>query len=143
MAGPADRMIFSEQQWFDANNPGPLHDALRADYARTRARALQRPSLRRHMEACSVCQSISDQTAAAPSPMSTRKRLKLVLDKSRMHRLLNLPDNFEIVHMFAENDPNIVSIIVAGEGLPAVDDFTETPTARLDDVPRDTTARPS
>lgn len=143
MAGPTDRMIFSEQQWFDASNPGPLHDALRADYARTRSRALQRPSLRRHMEACAECQALGAATATAPSPLSTRKRLKLVLDKSRMHRLLNLPDNFEIVHMFAENDPNIVSIIVAGEGLPAVDDFTETPIARLDDVERGTTATAS
>lgn len=132
MAGVNERFPSQLQVWFDANNPGPLHDALRADYSTTRAQALVRPSLRRHMEACPECQEISGATQAAPSPLSTRKRLKLVLGKEQMHRALRLPDGFEIVHMYAENDPNAVFILVAGEGLPEVSDQDETPVGRLD-----------
>ncbi len=132
MAGINERIPYPDRIWFDANNPGPLHDALRADYAATRTAVLARPSLRRHMESCSVCQAITTGHAAAPNPLSGRKRLKLVLGKEQMHQMLRLPENFEIVHMFAENDPNTVFVLVAGEGLPEVDDDQETPLGRLD-----------
>jgi hypothetical protein len=122
------------EKWYDQNNPGELHDDLRADYARTRAVAAKRPSLVRHMESCSVCQAITGATAAAPSPLSTRKRLKLAIGPEQMHALLKLPPNFEIVHMYADNDPNVVFVLVAGEGLPEVPPLVETPVARIDDV---------
>lgn len=121
--------------WFDANHPDSLHEALRADYARTKTLAGRRPSLRRHMEACPECQEIGGATAAAPSPLSIRKRLKLVLNKARMHQLLGLPENFEIVHCYAENDPNLVYVLVAGEGLPESHPDDATPIGRLDDLP--------
>jgi len=130
----------ADGKWYDVdNNPGELHDDLRLDYARASRNAARRPSVRRHMEACEVCLSIGAATAAAPKPLSTRKRMKLVINAEQMHTLLRLPANFEIVHMFAQPDPNTVSVIVAGEGLPEVDYFTETPVARLDDVPSATT----
>lgn len=129
-----ERFPLPQQAWFDPNNPGPLHDALRADFARTKARAEQRPSLRRHMESCGVCQSIAGATAAAPPPSAGRKRLKLQINKAQMHVRLGLPDNLEIVHMWADNDPNIVTVLVAGEGLPAARPDDATPTGRLDET---------
>lgn len=134
MAGTNERFPLPERAWFDASNPGQLHDALRVDYARTRAQVLQRPSLRRHMEDCSVCQAIGGATAAAPPPSATRQRLKVVLTKSRMHQVLGLPESFEIVHMWADNDPNVITVLLAGEGLPVSHPDDETPTGRLDDV---------
>lgn len=143
MANGNERFVFPDQVWYDANNPGSLHDALRADYARAKAAAERRPSLRRHMESCSVCQAIGGATATAPNPVTTRKRIKLALGKEQMHTLLRLPANYEIVHMFADNDPNYVFVLVAGEGLPDVDPAVETPPARLADVLDDTTRRAS
>lgn len=140
MASTNERFTLPQQVWFDAANPDPLHDALRADFARTRGRALQRPSLRRHMESCEVCQQIAAVSAAAPSPTSTRRRLKLQVDKAQMHQLLRLPASFEIVHMFAENDPNCVFILVAGEGLPEIDDLSDTLFVQVGDVGGDTPA---
>ncbi len=134
MAATNERFPFPGRVWFDANNPETLHDALRADYAATRSEALTRPSLRRHMESCAECQSIRGGTTAAPSPLSTRKRLKLALTKELMHRALRLPENFEIVHMYAENDPNVVFVLVAGEGLPEADPNQPTPIGRLDET---------
>jgi hypothetical protein len=139
MASSTQRFV-ADGKWYDPdNNPGELHDDLRLDFAKTRRNALRRPSVRRHMETCEVCLSIGEATAAAPNPLATRRRMKLVINPQQMHTLLKLPANFEIVHMFAQPDPNTVSIIVAGEGLPEVDHLTETPTARLGDVPSDTT----
>jgi hypothetical protein len=126
-------------KWYDPNNPGELHDDLRLDYASTYRHATIRPSVRRHMQACGVCQEIAAATTAAPSPTSTRKRIKLVIDKSQMHQLLRLPASFEIVHMFADNDPNYVGVLVAGEGLPEVAETGETPLGRIGDVHGDTT----
>lgn len=122
-----ERHVFSENVWFDASNPGTLHDALRTDFARTKAMVERRPSLRRHMEDCPVCQAITASTAGAPAPTAGRKRIKLRIDPAAMHRLLDLPANFEIVHMFAADDPNSVFVLVAGEGLPEVDPAVETP----------------
>jgi len=51
----------------------------------------------------------------------------MVITAELMHELLNLPANFEIVHMFADDDPNLVSVLVAGEGLPEVAPGSETP----------------
>lgn len=136
MASTNERHSFSEQVWFDASNPGPLHDALRADYAQTRAAAERRPSLRRHMDGCGVCQAITAATTGAPAPSAGRKRIKLKLDSESMHRLLNLPANFEIVHMFSADDPNAVFVLVAGEGLPEVPPSAETPQVDPDDVAR-------
>jgi hypothetical protein len=124
------------QMWFDANNPGALHDALRADFARARAAVERRPSLRRHFTDCSVCQAISAATTDAPAPMAGRNRLKLKVDLPTMHRLLGLPANFEIIHMFADDDPNIVWVKVAGEGLPEVAPTSETPIVTPDAVMR-------
>lgn len=138
MAVTTERFPMPDQVWFDPANPGPLHDALRADYARTRAAVERRPSLRRHLESCSVCQAITAGTAAAPPPTAGRKRIKLLLGPEQMHRLLNLPANFEIVHMFATHDPNIVSVLVAGEGLPDVDPSDETPVVTPDAMTRHT-----
>lgn len=132
-----ERIPLDREIWFDPDNPGPLHDALRADYARTWARAERRPSLRRHLEGCSVCRAIGEATAAAPAPTAGRKRLKLVLNKARMHTVLGLPENFEIVHMYADHDPNNVYVLVAGEGLPASHPDDETPIGRLDDLQGD------
>jgi hypothetical protein len=126
-------------KWYDPdNNPGELHDDLRRNYAMTYQYATTRPSVRRHIEACQICQSIGAATAAAPSPLGGRKRLKLEISQAQMHQLLRLPENFEIVHMFADNDPNEVSVLIAGEGLPETDELTETPRAQLDDVADDT-----
>jgi hypothetical protein len=138
-----ERHTFSERVWFDANNPGPLHDALRTDYAQAKAAINQRPSLRRHMESCSVCQAITAATVGAPAPTAGRKRLKLRIDPAGMHRLLNLPENFEIVHMFAADDPNAVFVLVAGEGLPETDPAAETPTVIPDMVTGHTRDRAS
>lgn len=132
-----------DQIWFDPANPDPLHEALRADYARTRPAAERRPSLRRHMSECPDCQAIAAAVVTAPNPMVTRKRIKLVLTKELMHRVLRLPAHFEIVHMFADNDPNAVSVLVAGEGLPETPADAETPIAAWDAVARDTTHRQS
>lgn len=131
------------QTWFDPDNPGPLHDALRLDFVRVKAAAERRPSLRRHMADCAVCQAIGAAVGSAPSPSSARRRIKLVITHEQMHSLLNLPPHFEIVHMFAENDPNIVSILLAGEGLPEQQSETATLTARLDDVVQDSVNKPS
>lgn len=131
MAGTNERFSYPARAWLDVNDPDALHDALRADYAGTRAQVVLRPSLRRHMESCAECVAITGATQAAPSPLSTRKRLKLVLDKERMHRALRLPENFEIVHMYVDHDPNVVYVLVAGEGLPEVDADQETPIGRL------------
>jgi hypothetical protein len=127
MASQNERFPMVDQVWFDANNPGALHDALRADYARAMTSVERRPSLRRHFEQCSDCQGIAAANAGAPAPMAGRNRLKLRIDLPTMHRLLDLPDSFEIVHMFADDDPNIVWVKVAGEGLPEVDPTSETP----------------
>ena len=143
MAGANERFVFPDQIWYDANNPGPLHDALRADYARAKTAAERRPSLRRHMESCSECQALGGTTAAAPNPITTRKRIKLALGKEQMHMLLKLPANYEIVHMYADNDPNYVYVLVAREGLPDVDAAAETPVGLLEDVFGDTTRRAS
>lgn len=130
-----ERFPLNDQTWFDANNPGDLHDALRADYARVKAAAERRPSLRRHMRDCSVCAAIAAAAAAAPNPISTRKRIKLAISKPQMHQLLKLPANYEIVHMFADNDPNYVFVLVAGEGLPEVEyDDGETPLQALGQI---------
>jgi hypothetical protein len=123
----AERFPLPEQIWFDANQPSALHDALRNDFARARAAVNRRPSLRRHFEECPSCQAIAAAVAGSPGPTATRKRLKMVITPELMHELLNLPANFEIVHMFAEDDPNLVSVLVAGEGLPEVASGRETP----------------
>lgn len=134
MATLNDRYTVSTK-WYDPdNNPGELHDDLRRNYAATYRHASVRPSVRRHMEACEVCQSIGLGRVREPNPLAGRKRLKLVLSPEHMHQLLKLPENFEIVHMFADNDPNTVSVLVAGEELPEVDAAAETPAARLDDA---------
>lgn len=137
MASTNERFVYPDSFWYDANNPGPLHEALRADYARAKTHAAKRPSLRRHMAACAECLEISGATVAAPNPLSTRKRLKLVLNKAQMHTVLRLPESFEIVHIYADNDPNVVYVLVAGEGLPESGDDDETPVGRLDDVAED------
>jgi hypothetical protein len=143
MAVNREQFPLPDQMWFDPANPEPLHEALRLDYARVYAAASRRPSLRRHIEGCETCASISAATAAAPPPLSSRKRIKLILTAEMMHRLLQLPAHFEVVHMFADNDPNLVSILVAGEGLPEVPPNTEAPIVRLSDVTQDPTNRPS
>lgn len=132
-----------DQIWFNPADPEPLHDALRTDYARTRTAAGRRPSLRRHMDECAECQAIGAAVSASGRPIATRKRIKLVLTKDLMHRVLQLPAHFEIVHMFAENDPNLVAVLVAGEGLPEAPPDGETPIAAWDAVARDTTHRES
>jgi hypothetical protein len=133
MAG-FNESVAADSKWYDpANNPGELHDDLRRDYVATRHEVQRRPSLVRHMQACEVCQAISAAQAAAPAPSAGRKRLKFVLTKARMHQALGLPENVEIVHMWANNDPCTVTVLVAGEGLPTVDDDVETPTGRLDE----------
>lgn len=126
------RYDFSDQEWFDANNPGTLHDALRKDFMRTRAAVDRRPSLQRHVAECGVCQSIAAAAIAVPPPTSGRKRIKLVINLEQMHRLLNLPESFEIIHMYADPDPNAVTVLVAGENLPEVDPLSETPVTPLD-----------
>lgn len=135
MAGTNERFPAPGRVWFDANNPEGLHEALRVDYSSARSQALARPSLRRHMESCPECQAI--RTSVTGAPVSTRKRIKLVLTRERMHTILRLPETFEIVHMYAENDPNAVFILVAGEGLPAVGDADPTPIGQLDDDQQD------
>lgn len=134
-----DRHLLPDQIWFDPANPEPLHDALRLDFVRVQAAAQRRPSLRRHMQDCSVCQAIAAATAGAPNPISTRKRLKVVLSKQLMHQLLRLPAHFEIVHMFSENDPNAVMVMIAGEGLPETSDDQEVPIGPLAAVMQDPT----
>ena len=134
MAGSHERFTFPDQVWFDASNPGPLHDALRMDYARALAAVERRPSLRRHLAGCEVCQAITAATAGAPAPMAGRKRIKLEIDTEQMHRLLGLPHNFEIVHIFADDDPNIVSVLVAGEDMPEVHPAVDTPVVDLNAV---------
>lgn len=137
----ADTSIHLNDAWHDAENPGTLHDALRLDYQRTKTTAEKRPSLRRHMETCAVCQAIADErTGVLPAPVSTRKRIKLVIDPAQMHELLKLPAGYEIVHMYAQPDPNTVSILVAGEGLPEVSFEVETPLADVTDVTTHTTS---
>jgi hypothetical protein len=143
MAATNERFPMPDQVWFDPANPEPLHDALRTDYAKARAAVERRPSLRRHLENCDVCQAITAATAGAPAPTAGRKRIKLVLGPEQMHRLLSLPANFEIVHMFATHDPNIVSILVAGEGLPDVDPLSETPAVTPDAMTQRTRNRAS
>ncbi len=139
MAGnSSERFSMPEQIWFDANNPGALHDALRLDFARAKAAIDRRPSLRRHVAGCSICQAISAATAAAPAPTAGRKRMKLVINPGQMHQLLGLPDSFEIVHMYGTDDPNTVSVLVAGEGLPETDPSAETPIAPVDVMSRTT-----
>jgi hypothetical protein len=130
--------MFPEQTWYDPNNPGTFHDALRTDYAKAVTAAQRRPSLRRHMDECVVCQAIGDAVEQAPNPVTTRRRFKVVLNKDLMRTLLQLPERFEIVHMYAENDPNTITILVAGEGLPEVPVDAETPTMDVD-VARGTT----
>jgi hypothetical protein len=134
----SERISYPDQIWFDASNPGPLHDALRIDYARTKAATERRPSLRRHMAGCSICQAITAATAGAPAPSAGRKRIKLVITPEIMHRILNLPANFEIVHMFSADDPNTVSVLVAGEGLPETGWMAETPIVHPGDVAQGT-----
>lgn len=141
MASPS--FPLNDQTWFDADNPGALHAALRADYARARALVERRPSLRRHLAGCRECAQITEATAAAPAPTAGRKRIKLVIGQEQMHRLLGLPANFEIVHMFACDDPNTVSVLIAGEGLPDTPPTEETPIAQLRDVTTDTGNRDS
>lgn len=138
MAVAREQFPLPHSAWFDANNPGPLHDALRADYARTVEAAGRRPSLRRHMESCDVCRAIGGATATAPNPITSRKRVKLAIDNASMRRLLDLPDNYEIVHMYAEHDPNVVFVLLAGEGLPDVDPARETPLTGPETVTRHT-----
>lgn len=138
MASTNERFPLPEQIWFDASNPGALHDALRTDYARAYTAIQRRPSLKRHFAACATCTAIAAATAGAPAPMAGRNRLKLKIDLPTMHRLLNLPDNFEIVHMFADDDPNIVWVKVAGEGLPEVAPTEATPTISPDQVAKGT-----
>lgn len=143
MAGTNERFISSDQIWYDANNPGALHEALRADYARARAAAERRPSLRRHMDACPECLAIAGGVTAAPAQLATRRRMKVRIGPAEMHALLKLPANYEIVHMYADNDPNFVYVLVAGEGLPAADPAAETPSGRLADVPGNTLPKAS
>lgn len=132
MASPNDRSV--DDKWYDPEgNPGELHDDLLRDYATTLRSIQRRPSLVRHMQACPLCQEISAATASGPPPMAGRKRLKLVLNKARMHQVLRLPEHFEIVHMWSDNDPCTVTVLVAGEGLPAVEPEDETPIGQLDD----------
>lgn len=122
-----ERTFLPDQMWFDPGNPGPMHDALRDDYARTKVAIARRPSLRRHFAECPTCQAIEAAMMGAAAPHAGRRRLKLRIDLPSMHRMLGLPPNFEIVHMFADDDPNIVWIMVAGEGLPEVDPAAEAP----------------
>jgi hypothetical protein len=129
-----ERSFLPDQMWFDPANPDPLHDALRTDYARAKTAIERRPSLKRHFGDCTICQAITAATAGAPAPMAGRRRLKLKIDLPTMHRLLELPDNFEIVHMFASDDPNVVWVKVAGEGLPEVEPTAETPVVSPDAV---------
>lgn len=143
MASSSERLTFPDQVWFDADNPGALHDALRRDFARAKAAADRRPSLRRHLAECSVCQAIGAGIASAPAPMAGRKRMKVQISPADMHQLLGLPPNFEIVHMFAADDPNMVSVLVAGAGLPETNPAAETPPFGMDVVANRTTDRTS
>ncbi len=138
MASTNERFPMPDQMWFDANNPGPLHDALRTDFARTRAAIERRPSLKRHFADCTICTSITAATAGAPAPMAGRNRLKLKIDLPTMHQLLDLPANFEIVHMWSDPDPNVIWVKVAGEGLPEVSPTEATPTVTPDAVTKRT-----
>jgi hypothetical protein len=115
------------QIWYDPANPEPLHQALRENYAAACAVVQRRPSLVRHMRECAECQAITASVSAPANPTAGRKRIKLVINPGHMHQLLGLPAHFEIVHMFADDDPNTVSVLVAGEGLPTVQADDETP----------------
>jgi hypothetical protein len=132
MAVSNERFSWPDQVWFDASNPGVLHDALRIDYARARAAVERRPSLRRHMADCGVCQTITAAVENAAPPSTGRRRIKLVITTEQMHALLGLPARFEIVHMFADNDPNLVTILVAGEELSEVPSTAAAPTIPLE-----------
>jgi len=136
MAGFNERFPMTDQVWFDAANPAALHDALRTDFARTKLAVERRPSLKRHVGDCPVCRAIIAAVGSTPAPTAARRRIKLVITPEAMHRMLRLPENFEIVHMFAVDDPNSVGVLVAGDGLPEADPLTETPTVSPDDVVR-------
>lgn len=122
-----ERHNLPDQIWFDANNPDPLHDAMRQDYAHAKTAIDRRPSLRRHVEDCTICRDIIAATMGAPAPTAGRRRMKLMIPPQLMHQLLNLPASFEIVHMFATDDPNAVFVMVAGDSLPEVGELVETP----------------
>lgn len=110
-----DRHFLPDQVWFDPANPEPLHDALRVDFVRVRTAAERRPSLRRHMESCATCAAIrvAPQSTLSDAVQYERRRLKLTLDHDRFRELLGLPAAIEIVHVYAENDPNVVTILMA------------------------------
>lgn len=107
--------------WIDTEDPIALHLVMRANYAGAQAMLARRPALRKAHEGCQICARIvAEQAGAAPAGVApTRKRL--VIDQALMRRLLHLPAGVEIVHMYADNQPNVVSVITYGAHPPAAD----------------------
>lgn len=107
--------------WYDIHDPDSLHRDLLADYPAVQAVLATRPALAKAHADCRVCAAIARDVRSVPAP-ATGQRVKLRISKDRMRQLLHLPETYEIVHMWADNDPNAVSVIVAGGALPAMTD---------------------
>jgi hypothetical protein len=115
--------------WYDPNDPAQMHEDLRTNYAAATEIIGRRPSTQKHFDTCPDCRAVREAQNNAPSPLATRKRLKVRITAALMHQLLKLPASHEIVIMYSEPDPNAVYVILAGEDLPAVAEGDPTPVA--------------
>lgn len=117
--------------WYDAGNLGDFHRDLATNRALTLDCIQKRPVMLQHVQDCAVCQRIIAQqpstpvaapTAPSPAAPARRHRMRVILKPSAMHTLLGLADNHEIIFMYAEANPNVVSVLIEGADLP---DFGE------------------
>lgn len=111
--------------WYDLDTIDQMHADMRAGYAEVAARVANRPVLQKHIRECTVCAELKN--GAGVRPLSTRRRLRVVLDADKIHKLLGLAPEHEIVFMYAEMDPNKIHILVAGADLPETPATAPTP----------------
>lgn len=131
------------ETWYDIGDPAKLHRDMALDFVRVRTAMTRRPALSKAHADCVVCAQLAAEQAARPAPAPARRRGKIVITQERMRQLLRLPESVEIVHMWAHPDPNSVSVLVEGPGLPAVppgDVETDTVTAQSITADPDTLA---
>lgn len=113
-------------KWYNVDAPQELHDDLRRLGPAAHRHARRRPSVARHMEKCEICRELTGQWSAEIPDRSLESVLRLKIDHAELRMLLELPDELMIVHVYATDEPNEITVLLARQ---QVADGTTPPTS--------------